>query len=272
MNYKKIKLAALIVGTFLNTHTQAQKLFATINGGYGIATGASNAGSDAFLFTDNGNTVTAETVNTGLAKGINFGVGIGNMFTKNIGVELGLNYLIGEDIVTGETSAPTFNSEKTHANLINIKPSFILQVPLNEINVYCKFGLQISQGNIYSSNEDKSNVSLDVIKLKTSGGIGTGFTGGIGASYLIAKRINVFVEINNTNANFAPNKAVIYEATSNGVDILPFLSTSEKEVQYLDKVTIQSTTQPDPNKPGQTFKPYFSTGNTGINIGVKYDF
>jgi hypothetical protein len=272
MNYKKIKLITIVLSGFIYNTTNAQKLFATLGGGYGVATGASNLGGDVGNTTVSGNTVTFESVNIGLGKGLNFGASIGNMFTNNFGAELGIKYFKGEDVVINQNEGTFKSISKIGGNFININPSVIMQIPLKEINVYTKFGILISQGNIYIVNDQVGLNQSSSDKAKTTGGFGSGFTGAIGASYELTKKFSAFLEINTNNSNYAPKKSTTYVALQNGLDVLSQLDISEKETEFLDKFTLDNNTNQNPGVPSKVGAVYFSTGNTSINIGAKYQF
>jgi len=65
------------------------------------------------------------------------------------------------------------------------------------------------------------------------------------------------------NMSYAPVKGKITEATYNGRDILPSLTTNEKKFEYLDKV-IYTGSLPRDSEPTQSLKVNYPFGCWGI--------
>ena len=58
-------------------------------------------------------------------------------------------------------------------------------------------------------------------------------------------------------------------ASYNGVDLLPSMTTKEKNIDYLDSYTsISGDPSPD-SQPEQSLKQKFPYGSIGLNIGLK---
>ena len=102
---KKLVLSTLaIITLMLTTQMNAQSdkgVFFSINGGYNFAFALQKLPITNRTLVESGSSVNIsieENVYGSLGKGLNFGGAIGYMFNKNIGAELGINYLIGGDI------------------------------------------------------------------------------------------------------------------------------------------------------------------------------
>ena len=87
-----IKIIIALATILLSINTFAQSFYAKLNGGYnwGIASNIISRNSNQV-----GSVNSYEKVNLSFGKGINFSGAIGYLINKNIGVELGVSYLMG---------------------------------------------------------------------------------------------------------------------------------------------------------------------------------
>ena len=83
-----------------------------------------------------------------LGKGANFGANIGYMFTKNLGAELGINYLLGSKstAVQKRTDGTDIVNQEISAKIIQLSPTFVLRGNYAKINPYAKAGLVFGLG------------------------------------------------------------------------------------------------------------------------------
>jgi Outer membrane protein beta-barrel domain len=267
-----LKTTAVLFACLSAQTVSAQKLYATIQGGYGLGSGVSTANSVNILETYTGtNTSELTAVKLALGKGVNFGATIGTMLHKNIGLELGLGYLIGGKSKIGEIDGANYSTYDFSGNFLNIKPSLMLQLPLKDMSVYSKFGVLATIGNVNTHAEEKDGNSLNVLHLKSSGGFGLGFTSALGLNLRMNNQTSLLLEINNTNATFSPAKDEAVEFTMNGANKLGDLNTSQKETEYVSKL-VQTNTSPSASAPRQELKPAYALGNTSFNIGLRFSF
>lgn len=214
------------------------------------------------------------------------------MFNKNIGAELGVNYLIGGEIIsnsdTSKTTSPflngnSSNENKASAKMLQFRPSIIVSAGMQTINPYAKFGLLIGSGSI-TSNSDRVSTSTTSFggtnnvtnttkdsSFKFDGGFAFGFQAALGLSYNVDKNISISGELNIVNMSYAPTKRTLTSLNENGVDVLQSRPISEKEVEFVDSINVNSTDAPAlPTNPRKELKQYATFGSFGLNFGVKY--
>jgi hypothetical protein len=294
---KNLKLTALAV--LFSTGIFAQNFYITANAGYAFGMNSqlgwfSNNEQISIRDDVNGSftsTNSAENVPFSLGKGMNFGASVGYMFNSHIGIDLGVNYLIGgktestsyyknTDIYSNGTFVSESNSnESAYSRMWRILPSIVLTPGFEKFNPYAKVGIVMGFGSFYSESQSESNSTGPIgpspysnsSKTKYNGGMAFGFNGTIGSSYLLSEKLSVFGEVSFIGMSYAPTKSVLTERTINGIDDLPNLSTYDKEVEYVDELTYDSN-PPDGDEPQQWLKTSFPMSSMGLNFGVMFSF
>jgi len=66
----------------------------------------------------------------------------------------------------------------------------------------------------------------------------------------------------------SPKKGELKEASYNGTDMLPNMTTSEKEIEFVKEITYDYENMPPENDPTQALKIKFPTGSVGLNVGA----
>lgn len=140
------------------------------------------------------------------------------------------------------------------------------------INPYAKFGLVIGTGAVTMDYEDNDDGDVEVRKMKLNGGVAFGINAAIGAIFELSESISLFGELNAINMSYAPKKGEITEATYNGTDFLPHMTTYDKEVEFVDEVTYNYNSPPPDSQPSQQLKQKYPFGSFGINVGVVFNF
>lgn len=256
----------------LNTKNKSNKIYVSINGGYGIAT-ASNS-QYATTTISSGSPTRYESFNStgSFGKGLQFGATVGYLFTENIGAELNVGYLIGETITHAQTdSRGSFQEEKSSAKMLRLTPSIKIQIGKKNITPYMRFGLVIGLApkitvsyllNMPNSTNPLTEESSRIM----SGGTSIGFSAGMGANFKLNKRIGVFAELSLVSQAWAPKKAVFTKSIVNGVDVLPSSTISQKEVEYVNPY-VQGVF--NANEPTKSLKTYMPFSSIGINVGLQ---
>ena len=284
---KYILQLAMIFG--IPSLANAQKLYVDIDGGYGLRLSALQFGNSTY--SSSGTTYKSRTLTLG--SGMNFGGNIGYSIKDNIALELGINYLIspfkmetnsGYEMVniSSETDKAEYNWKTT---MLRITPAIRLSAGTGKIKIYSRLG--ICFGILASSVQNEkdtqvhtdfqfpsnSSTNVDDKTWEYKGGMGFGLMGSMGLMYSLNDKLNLFFEANAISQNWAPKKASMTKNTTNGVDYLPTLTTSQKEIDFVDEYTISNNfTPPSSTSPAKQIKIYFPTSCVSLNIGIHIPF
>ena len=296
---KNLKLKLVATAMLCSSYgLMAQSFYVTTNVGYAIGmtkiSGFVNNTTYSSIYDPNtGNNTTLrsfEDVPLSLGNGFNFGISGGYSFNQYLGVELGLNYLIGGETkltYTFETAwlnpdntirtEQQLSTQKLSSNMFRILPSIVITPGFEKLNPYLKMGVVIGFGNTLVESESNvtTNDTLVILRhiredTRFFGGLAFGFQGTIGVDYGINENIKIFTEANYLGYSYAPSKAEVIRYELNGTDNLPNLSESEKKHEFLDSYTDDGTTNRDePSKSTKIGLPY---GSMSFNLGIKLLF
>jgi outer membrane protein W len=251
----------------LGCASYAQKSYFSFGAGYGFKAGSQNFAN--FNNADIGNnSITYEQINLSLGRGLNAGASFGYFFNDNVGLDLGVNYLLGsktmatDDYVGGKTEI-TYSG-----NMIRLNPSLILRAKSGKLNPYVHFGFIAGVGSIHSGFKDIDMGDVMLIKIKLNGGIALGLSSAVGVDYKLNDKVALFGEINAVNMSYAPSYGKAIEASYNGVDALPDMTTSDKEFEFLNSYTETTATPPD-SQPTKALKQKYPFSSVGLNLGLR---
>jgi opacity protein-like surface antigen len=270
-NYFLGLILVFAIGLVAN-QVHSQGAYVNVNLGYGMKTSCSNL-EEFYNYTSSSGTSTSEQVNVSLGKGFNVGGTFGNMFNKNVGAELGINYLLGGKTEAKDTYSDGTSTSTISAKMLRFMPSLVIASGLEKVNPYARFGLVIGTGSI-KNEVDGNNEDGDVYmhEWKYSGGVAFGLNAGVGAIFNLSDNMGLFAELNMINLSYAPTKGELKEATYNGIDRLPDLTTSVKEIEFVDSYTYSSSNPPSDSQPDQELKVKAPFGSFGINFGLRIGF
>jgi opacity protein-like surface antigen len=274
---KFIKLSSIAILSLLSNTLTAQQN----EGGFyvSLATGYAFGSSTGESIPIQNSTETSEDVSKNevvsysLGKGINFGGTIGYMFDKNIGAEVGINYLKGAKTVGLDTR---LNGERVEnsiaATMLQINPKLVLALDYEKINPYAKFGLIVGISPSVETTEDKTEITdeLPVKNLSVRefyGGQAFGFNAALGLMINLNANFGLFGELNLNNLSYSPSDSTLRKSTIDGIDNLPNLTENEKNFKYLKEYT--SSTTDETNILPKFTLPF---GSIALNIGAKYSF
>lgn len=263
-------ILAILSNLVLN-RVYGQGAFITMHTGYGLKTSSQNY---FYNYTEGENSYTEEQVNVSLGQGLDLGASIGYMFNEHIGTDLGISYLIGSKRTAHDIYMdPYFGNSTTdysmYANMLRINPSIVISGGSRKLSPYAKFGILFGSGTVkYEINAVEDNEVLSM-KMKMNGGLSVGLTSGIGANLKINDKMALFGEIQAINMSYSPTKGKLTELTEAGVDLLPELTTSEKETEFVDSHTFNYENPPSDSKPSQELKQKLPFGSVGFNLGIR---
>jgi opacity protein-like surface antigen len=277
---KNLKKIFILFSIFLSFFTNAQSdkgFYTSLNCGYNLGTGNPDYYQSAVLGIVNTNQITSTTSTTEilklpLGKGINVGANFGYMFNKNLGFEVGVNYLLGGTTTANQTNYNgDYGNSEVSAKMIQIKPSIVFRAGFDKINPYAKVGMVIGSGKITNTQIEKNLANLYVDTREFSGGTPIGFHSGLGLLFKLNEKLSLFGELNLVSLEYAPNKAIFTESTKNGIDQLPTKTNQQKETEFLESFT-DTGAPSNPNEPSKSPKLPFSFNSFGVNIGLQYHF
>ncbi len=278
-NMRKLILGLAVVTALFSENANAQEtkengFYVKVNGGYNFAISNTQIVDGMFFDytneTEHSSGSNIELVDINLGKGINFGASFGYMFNKNIGAEIGIDYLMGSKTKTRKNFLDgDYEKAAISSNMIQIKPTFILTAGYAKVNPYAKFGAIIGSGKITEKYTEYDS-DLTEAEIESKGGLAFGFHAGVGVNYSFNSKFSLFGELNMNNLTYAPEEGKITKYDENGIDQLPSFQVRDREIDYVDHV---NTGDPiDPNKPQKQPKNSFAYGTLGINVGLKYNF
>ncbi len=285
MKTKHLIFSSILVGALSISSVQAQGVYMGIGGGYGFAAGKQSFFDDyktTVTTTSTSQTVTSHPFSLG--KGINTGLYAGYMFNKNIGAELGIGYLIGsKNVFTDENiNTSTFpSSSKTEmtwkGRMIRLVPTIRMTAGEKKLQPFMKAGLIMGVGGrVYDDTHTESTSSGTSTVTDESweyyGGMSLGFHGAIGVNFMVNDKIGIFGEVAGNYQNFAMKKGSMTKYTVDGVDQMASMDTYDKEIEFVDSYTYNSSSPPNVNQPDQSTKFFMPFSSIGVNLGLHISF
>lgn len=248
-----------------------------LNAGYGMSMASQEIGyNSTSSFNGTNWSGTDEVVKGSYGAGLNFGLNLGYMLNENLGFGLNASMLSGQKIESTYTYTETgYNSESVstfQGKMTRITPNIILSVGDGNIKPYAKLGIALGVGSkiTYNDNYSNSDGDREIYAFELDQGMAFGTYGELGVGIGINDNIALNVSLNGYNMNWAPQHGIITEYTVNGVDVLPQLTTSDKEVEFVDEISYNSSNTPSEGQPDQDLKMYHPFSSLGLNIGIKY--
>jgi hypothetical protein len=262
-----LKMCLVVLGISLITvNLNAQGLYFDVNMGYGHKMSSATNSNATYA----NNSTTYEKVNYSFGKGINFGGACGYMFNKNVGAELGINYLIGGKTKTTDTYNGGQTDYTASAKMLRIMPTLVVASGLEGFNPYAKFGLVIGSGAIKTTYHDNDNGDIEDIEMKMKGGLAFGMSSALGAMFDLSDNLSLFFEFNMINMSYSPKTGEVTKATYNGVDELITMTTSQKKIEFVDEYTVSNTTPQPDSQPDQQLKERHPFGSFGGTFGCAF--
>lgn len=287
---------ALLAGVtmFAASHAEAQKSYVKIGGGYNFGLGSEimYKATETTNYSGNGSpshSAELERIDVNWGKGAVGGAALGYMFNKNIGLEIGVNYLKGsktefEDKETdinssfGQSSLSLTTRTHGHSSqMVLIQPSVVIASDLPKFNPYTRFGMILAKGSIINTESitttnPNGNHTLEG-EAKLTGGLGLGLQAALGLNFSLNERIGIYTEATFNNLTYAPEKGEVTKYTDDGVDKLSTMETSQKEITFVDKESFSSgDPQQSPSEPSTGPKERYTLNSVGVNVGLKFNF
>ena len=225
---------------------------------------------------------TSDQVNASYGAGFNASGAYTYKLAEHIALELGLTYAMGkkysiessyktslDDIVqstsnereTSQSRAWLFTPAlkfMTHKRVFT--PYFSLGPVLGKINF---------RRSLAKTSDDSGITASEYRNTKFMGGIALGLRGAVGASVTINKKLSWFTEINFTGMNYYAKKSEITSYIVNGEDKIQTLSQQVRNVQYVNKVSTDTSHANDvATGPGKSLRFPLAMSAISLNLGV----
>jgi hypothetical protein len=107
---------------------------------------------------------------------------------------------------------------------------------------------------------------------EVSGALQLGVAAAAGVTYKLSKHFSIFGEVNARAFNFKFNQSNLTTDTYNGTNELPTLTTSEKQINYINSITTTNNTTNSSSSPSQQLVALVPASSVGISIGLKIGF
>ncbi|MFZ4797712.1 MAG: outer membrane beta-barrel protein [Bacteroidia bacterium] len=268
-----VKTIIALAISLLSINSFAQSLYVKLNAGYnwGIASNINGSNSS-----QTGTVTTNEKVNISFGKGVNICGAVGYMFNKNIGAELGINYLIGGTTENSIKSSSNSSLNNYSSTLLNFIPAIIITPGFEKINPYAKVGFSLGMATMTVKSENSSTFgSTTSTTNQTSllnGGFAIGLISALGVTYEVNEKMCVFGELNISTLSYSPTKSEITEYKQDGIDRISTLKTRDKVMEYTDSYTTDNSVPTDNNVSRKSTPINIPFSSLGVNIGVKFSF
>jgi len=276
MNCKKYLLVPAFLMMLAATPAAAQ-LYLGFSAGYGLPANRMWLGTNV---EDNGSVETYEVVNSSLGQGLQAGLFIGSMTNNNVGLELGLSYLQGAGVMiryTDNAGGLVVNEERVlMGRMIRVVPGLRFTTGAGDVRPYGRAGLILGVGGKVIEELEGTYTAGGVTDVEEYvfeeyGGFSVGFSGAAGVNFQASDRLSLFAELGLVYQNWAPEKGRFTKYTINGADALGGMTTSEKEVDYVNELTVSGSAPPagNPDEQLKIFRPFSSAG---VNLGLVLHF
>ena len=276
---RKIMILTLVIGLVAGV-TNAQKFYGRIGIGPEVGLCYYNGYFGDYTITSTSDV--QKVKNGSLGSGFNVNLGFGFMFSKYVGLDLGLNQFIGFGIKSNYSNTQsTYSMESDHkisAKMFQIVPAIVITPGLEKINPYARLGLILGVMNRISYTYSQTATNVPYLKETFTedskeidrGGVALGCAAALGVDFVLSEMVSLYAEIDLNALNYAPTKGKYKEWTIDGVDQLPDATTKEKEWEYVKELDYDEDI-PD-GSPDKYLKESAVLTNVGINFGVKFKF
>ncbi|MEI7500822.1 MAG: outer membrane beta-barrel protein [Bacteroidota bacterium] len=212
----------------------------------------------------------------GLGKGLNINLRAGYFLNKFMAIELGVAYRLGFNTTvtlsesSGSKSSGSTGNNKFSGNMLQLVPALVISPDLEtgKLKPYARIGVIVGiMPSLVTKIDVTSSFSAHTVAtLKYSGGVAIGGSAAIGCDFNLSDLLAIYAEIYYDALSFAPSKGKFTSFKVNDKDVLPDMTTSQKEVKFVTDLTGY---KPSDSEPSQEFKNSYPFNSLGLNIGVK---
>jgi hypothetical protein len=265
-NYFSKTMPVILITCLFSGNIFAQGLYVNAHTGYALGISQYNISN----YTETATSNSYDRAGLSFGKGVNLGCTVGYMFSKNLGIELGLSYLMGNKTTGTNTYIDHIDADTYSATMARLNPSVVVAAGFDKVNPYAKLGVIVGAGSFtHNYNETYTNGNAYITDYKWNGGLAVGFTSALGASFKLNNKLSLFGEFNLISLSYAPKKMVIVTATDNGKDVLEEMTTYDTETDFVNSYSKDKNSPVDYTKPNQGIRVSYPFGSFGFNVGVR---
>ena len=255
--------------------------------GLGLASGSAYANNETTIDAT-GTKETYKNIYYSLGEGLKLGLDIDLEATENVMVGVGVGYSLGFEkeigkVVNNYDDPWLSNDEETKTSSTKFKTSFIplsltlkVKKTIGSLTPYAGFGPTFAIGAKSIGKRDVETVdgTKYYTEWEVSYKLGIGFHGIIGVEYGLSDNLACFLQARVDQISLKLDKSKITKFTVNGQDKLneAYPTTSDKETEYVDEYTYDSTVPPDPNSPIKQLTSTYPANSVTLALGIALKF
>lgn len=253
MKTRRKLIVLSIFSFFISINGFSQRMYFNAGLGYNFPAGSG-------IIAVHQNTGNMENRYGSYGEGLIGAIGIGYMFSKNIGGELGFSILPGKTFDYSYTSSGFYSEYTNIGKMKRLVPALKITVG-SKLMPYAKIGLVLGINHeINMTNTQVLSHQTDIFTNRLSGGISIGFMNTIGVDISANEKVSLYVEVMMIDQSWAPEKNEYTKSIVNNVLGSQYHSGT---INYVDNVTSYQS---------EKLKEFFPFGSFGINAGVKLTF
>ncbi|HHG85251.1 MAG TPA: hypothetical protein ENJ82_10945 [Bacteroidetes bacterium] len=261
---------------------QAQELYLRLQGS--LTTPATSGIVEVSQITDSTGYTRQHNVVTTLGGGLLFGIDAGYQFSENFAAELGFQYLASNRILAKETIVPSLIiAAHTYTRMGQATLGIALNTGGTGLRGFTRmgallpiFGATFIEAKFILSPPFTPSNTLS--KTRNDGKFSIGWYGGMGVEYPLGDKIRISAEVSFNYLRVKTNTQTILERKdlNTGEDLTANLTTSEREIIYLDEINSNSNNRElnsgnfDIDKPEELLAYTSNYSNAGLRIGIAF--
>ncbi len=230
--------------------------------GYGFPSASRMLGANSnYVSSATSSTSKVEGVYGSLGSGFTFNSSYVHMYSKNIGLDINLQYLWGKKYESTSTSsydgiANVAYESKVYSRGILFGPSLIAMVGEGKVKPYVQVGITMGRMKV---NSEMSATNFNVAS-EYKGGLSIGFKGGFGIDVPISENAKFFSEFIFLGMSYYPKEETTTASNK----------PSQPKTEFVREVTstysVSNPTNSNANKELSESLPF---GSVSINVGLK---
>ena len=253
--------------SLLSSQLQAQT-FVSFKSGYAFEFNKTAAAQQLYLGANEYVVDRANPVSYGV--GVHAGLGVGFMLSENLGIQVAADYVRGKVDQEIGFQGITAISASTDVTQIQLSPMLVISTGVEGFNLYSKTGLLFPVMSSYEKEYSGSLPNDGMVLQKESLNLSTklGLVGAIGFLFSTNEKLSIFLEAEAINLALTPKSNEVTSFEQNGTDKLSELTTTQKNINYVDQVTNTGNT----NEARQALATPISFSSFGVNVGLNIYF